>query len=536
MKDHKLKKLHTCFALLWLFISAYVISLLLFFHKSINYLHKQDNLLSNMMCLGVGFLLLIVGSCLAIRYTSELNNFFEKFSKKPIIFLSVILFVLQAYIFWNIYFITGWDSGTVSMASLYLASGGEMGWMTDWYYELHPNNRLVTFIITVMAKLGIMLGYKAEALFVGVLVQCALSCWTGYMLFRIVADETKVSQAYAVWIVYALHVALNPWVMILYTDALVLFVPVVILRLYQLTQNGRAVGIKWILIGLTVGFGFKLKPQAIIVFIAIVICCGINLFGGLNKKKLLVSMKNAGAVLLAAIVAVVISDKIFVVSLNLPNTPDKALGLTHFAMMGFNTENDGAYSEDDVNYSMSFSTAEERSEANIGRIKQRLQDMGLGGFARFITKKTLVNFGSGTYNFGREGSFYWQTFEDRNGFMSPLLKSIFYSTGENYPYFAVFQQLIWITMLAAASAIGLYRHRSGTNNKVVDVVTLTLIGVTLFQTIFEARTRYFFVNAPIFILAALFGWIGIVKGWQQLRLKLIQKLEKDVSKCKKDQL
>lgn len=425
MKDHKLKNIHTCFAVLWLLVSVYVIILLLFFHKSIDYIHKQENLLSNSMCLSVGLFLLIVGSCLYIRYNSEIASFFENISSRYIIFLSLILFILQAYIFWNIYFITGWDSGTVSMTALYFASDGEMGWPNDWYYEMYPNNSFVTFLIAIMAKLGIMLGYKAEALFVGVLIQCVLSCWTGYMLFRIVSDETKESYAYAVWLIYTLHVALNPWMMILYTDALALCVPVAILRLYQLSQNGKKVILKWGLMGLLVGFGFKLKPQVIIVFIAIVICCGINLLCGFNKERILSALKNSGTVCLAILLALFITDKVFVAGLNLPNDQDKAFGLTHFVMMGLNSETDGAFYGEDYKFSSSFSSAEERSSANIAVAKQRLRDMGLGGLAKFITKKTLVNFGSGTYNFGCEGSFYWQTFEDRNSLISPFLKSFF---------------------------------------------------------------------------------------------------------------
>lgn len=85
-------------------------------------------------------------------------------------------------------------------------------------------------------------------------------------------------------------------------------------------------------------------------------------------------------------------------------------------------------------------------------------------------------------------------------------------------------------MLVAASAVGLYRLHSGNSNKLVDVISLTLIGMTLFQTIFEARTRYFYVNSSFLIMAGFFGWLGIVRTWRGLRIKLIDKLENDIAK------
>ena len=52
-------------------------------------------------------------------------------------------------------------------------------------------------------------------------------------------------------------------------------------------------------------------------------------------------------------------------------------GISHFFMMGLNTETDGMFNQDDVYFSESFETADERSENNWRVAKERLSEMGL---------------------------------------------------------------------------------------------------------------------------------------------------------------
>ena len=46
----------------------------------------------------------------------------------------------------------------------------------------------------------------------------------------------------------------------------------------------------------------------------------------------------------------------------------------------------------------------------------------------------------------------------------------------------------------------------------VAVAVLALIGLTMFEMLFEARARYLFNYSPIFILTATVGWYTMLKN------------------------
>ena len=115
------------------------------------------------------------------------------------------------------------------------------------------------------------------------------------------------------------------------------------------------------------------------------------------------------------------------------------------------------------------------------------------------------------YAWGMEGGFYTSVPPVKNQRMSPPLREIFYSTGAYYPYFAVFQQFVWITILLSSAGMALYFVTNRENAEVTCVIALALLGLVMFQTIFEARARYFFSYSPLFICAAFLGWTGFIR-------------------------
>ena len=80
-------------------------------------------------------------------------------------------------------------------------------------------------------------------------------------------------------------------------------------------------------------------------------------------------------------------------------------------MMGNNEEGGGVYSEDDVIYSEILCNATgKKKKANIQRTFERMKDMGIAGYLRFLAKKMLTVYNDGTYAWGGEGNFLWLFF------------------------------------------------------------------------------------------------------------------------------
>ena len=90
-------------------------------------------------------------------------------------------------------------------------------------------------------------------------------------------------------------------------------------------------------------------------------------------------------------------------ALHFQRDADKAFGWQHYLMMGLNNSTDGAWSEDDYYFTQTFSTNNERNEANIQEAKRRIKEMGIGGLLQHLCRKQLVNYGDGTFAWNVEG-------------------------------------------------------------------------------------------------------------------------------------
>lgn len=143
---------------------------------------------------------------------------------------------------------------------------------------------------------------------------------------------------------------------------------------------------------------------------------------------------------------------------------------------------------------MSVDTVSERIAMNKAVAKERLHDMGIKGFILHMHRKLLTNYNDGTFCWGGEGSF-----------CAELLPE---------PTFA--------TLFFAGSAACFENGKS-----ILELCMLTLIGLTIFEQLFEARARYFFIYIPFFILLVPSGMLF----WKKQCTKIIRKLKRDSEKC-----
>lgn len=491
---------------LWSIQMCLVLILLVIFQESTGYPHKVDYPLPHIALLLLGTGILSVGSYGYWRHRAAIDCLAERRSEGPIGLLSVAVFFIQAYLFYNIYFLTDWDVKNITATAKNLVSDN---WEIRYNFDRYPNNLVLTRILTILFRLNNAFGSVAEPEFFVILVQCAASCVAGFVLYQVVKGLTKPACGYAVWLVYVLHVAFNPWLTIPYTDAMTLLIPISVLRLYQTARTGKYALLKWAAMGFLCAFGYQLKPQCVIILIAIVLCEGVGFLG--RNPQWADRLKRLGMAAIGAAAALILCSRVLIPSLGIETDPEQRFGPSHYLMMGLNWDTCGSWSGDDVSYSGSFATAAERTNANLQAAKGRLQDMGFTGLIKHLARKSLLNFGDGTYAWGVEGIFYAYIFPERNDFASPLLREIFYTTGKYYPCFAVFQQLIWTTILLSSAGILMYLLTEKEKAQEVGVITLSLVGLVWFQTIFEARARYFFAYAPLFLVAATLGWIGFVR-------------------------
>lgn len=504
----------------WGAIVAMILALLLFVSRIADYKYKVSFGLGNILLTIIVILTVAAAVTLYLRKKEKLDGFFGSISKRSVIIFLLAFFALQTLIYYNIYFKTGWDVRQILEAAEGIAANVETT-AQRWYFLRYPNNLLMTYIFSVIIKICNALGFSGEFqhIFAIILIQCVLSCIGGYLLFssvRLVLGNPVIP--FVSLAVYLMHVALNPNITIPYSDAMTLILPIAILRIYLSVENGRLLPLKWSAMTVLAYLGYKIKPQVIIILIALVIYEAVTfLFACNGFTRLCKSIGYcAGVAALALTVAVT--------SFALPKLPvrldeEKAFGISHFLMMGFNEESGGSYSGTDVSFSGDLETAEERTRENLRVVKERVKRFGFLGLTKFMTKKCLTNYSDGTYAWGLEGGFYHTVPEEKNSTLSPFLRSIFYTNGSNYTLFKTFQQYLWILILIGNLGI-LFVIRDKKLRKDITVAVIALLGMFAFEMLFEARSRYLFNYAPVFIFTASIGMHAMLKRISAWVIKL----------------
>ena len=341
--------------------------------------------------------------------------------------------------------------------------------------------------------------------------QCLLDVITVFLTYQIAFDLFHSYRA--AWLTYAvvyIFVGLSPWFIIVYSDATGIVLPILLIRLFQLGLRQKSKVKSMALFGL-LGFlamaGFYLKPQTFIMAISIAL---VSVFGSVWKEKDICNrrLENLGFSLLGVFLFLGTYNSFIVPSLHININKDQTFGWQHYVLMGLNDETDGAFYYDDLVYTSSFDTNQERNAADLAVAKERIAEYGFTGMVRHLSRKQLMNYGDGTFAWGAEGGFFGEIPSWANNRISPLMHEILFPEGKLFMTVISCQQLIWITILAMCMFAAKTKKKEAVEphqENVENVIFLSLIGLTLFELIFEARARYLFCYAPVFVLTAVLG-------------------------------
>ena len=505
--------LQNLFFYLYVLTAATVFAIVLFLHDGMEYAGKINLPLPTWLLLLAAAVFALLVSAFVQKFRTGLE---ERFSRLNPAAFFVLLFLAHLYICYNCYFETGWDVDKLMPYSFRLADGYLVDEHRLYYFQRFPNNALITWLFSLFIRVSRYVGVldvEQSPYMAIITVQCALASLTGYLVYRAAFHFWKTRRA--AWLAaffYCALVGLSPWAMIPYSDAMGLAIPMLVLSVYISMGNRRRLPLKWAAMGFLAYLGYRIKPQCAICVIAVGIIEAAEL---LKEERFWLGLRRRAASLLAMAVVFVMCAFAFsqILLPSMAITPDKEMefGPTHFFMMGLNNASDGSFYGVDSDFSAKIDTAAERSRRNMEVAMQRIADYGPQGLLLHTAKKTLVNFGDGTFAWGREGNFYKMVFEPKNRFISPLLRNLYYNTGAYYSLFAVFEQAVWLFTLFAP--LGLLFAKRGKTDKVTLALMLSILGLTMFETLFEARARCLYTYAPYFVLLACAGWKN---SWSRL--------------------
>ena len=313
---------------------------------------------------------------------------------------------------------------------------------------------------------------------------------------------------------------ISPWSTICYTDAIGLVFPILSFYLYA-TAKRKGKNAHIFLSVVVACIGYYIKPQCLIVFLAILALETMKMFQEKGSRNLQIVLSMLACAFLC------------LVSLRWGMNADlKRNGTaldnnvkftwTHMYFMGLNSERNGVYREGDVKFSDYFADCDAREEGNLEKAAERLRNMGGVGLARHTAKKVLTNYNNGTFGWGMGGVFFDKIFDPPNSVAAELLRNIYYMNGMYYKWFAAFEQFVWLGILLFAFFASVPIKNHGLD-PLVSVLMLSIIGLTAFELLFEAGPRYLYIYAPIFCVLAAIGTSKLSAVWDNCKKSLMLK-------------
>lgn len=411
---------------------------------------------------------------------------------------AVVLLLAQVRFAKAIYGHIAYDFNTLYAAARAMAQEGTLGGH-ERYFAKFPNNLLLTLFFAAVIKLAAALGISN---FMAVLTVCSLAAVDlAFLLTLLCARKIgpkapRTVMLFGVPFILFYYGIVNP-----YSDTFGMPVPVLLLTLYlYMPKKEPAALAVAALMGAVTAVGFKIKPQTVIIAIAV----GMVefFFQKLDRRRLLHLGRRALCFLLALILAGagingmtrlatknVISDRMM---------EENEVPFTHFLMMGLNPDTIGKWNADDYNATLSFDKKSERISYNLSAAAKRVQDMGVLGLGKFMVKKARANFHSVNMD-------HWILSPFRSGDpLSTAIQQVFCQGGSSFKVYLQFQEALWIIMLALW-LLPLLLRTGSCRDRLGAVLRLTVMGYTLFQLLFESGPRYKYHLFPIFILLSVWG-------------------------------
>jgi len=485
--------------------------LLLFFKESADYYLKRDFLMSDLKLLAVSLIIFLPAAFLVYHNKKRLSLFLERRSKWLFPLALFVLFVSEAVFAVSGFFYSDWDPAGVLSAAFSLYDG-KPGDVSYYYFSAHPNNLMLVLIYYRLLKCFSFLTHGLS-IYPILLFQCLLFTLSGALIYSIAKHLSgSFIIAWTAFILYVLVIGCSPWLIITYSDEVGLIFPLIILRLWLFAcddhQNKLIRCLLFFIIGLLSSFGYSVKPQIVIVTIAILLISLTDTYP-FNKQ----SVRSLSGIVFPVISGMVVMSClisfILIPSMKIHFDKAQAFPMTHYFMMGLNDATDGVYNDADGDITNSIEDPHDKRLANIEISKQRLREYGFTRLMKHLAKKSMVNYGDGTFSYGIDGNFFaGKELSDfppvKETILSPAVNELILPQGNYFELISAIRHAIWLLILTLCFVTGIISLISHSErNTYFRVIFLSVLGITLFELMFEAKARYLFVYVPFYLLSAI---------------------------------
>ncbi|MEI5995214.1 glycosyltransferase family 39 protein [Candidatus Enterococcus mansonii] len=489
---------------------AFLLSILLTFYGSLRSSLLDISNINNKIWGGLLIFLCIISVILfskSIRlYVKNICYKLFDFSKKHLSIITrisfVFIFMLQIIILYFIHVPIGWDVDAIHSSVTELIKHSPNS-IASIYLSKNPNNSLFFFLMYFISQLGNFIHHSLGYSWLFWQLVNTIFMDIGFIFIFLAAKNlfnTKI--AYISFYLALISLALSPWILVVYTDTIILPIISVIFWVYSLVKN-KSNKIFSIILGILIAISYLLKPSSIVFLVAYAIVESIILITTHKKKhlkkaivvSLLFFLSFTGTVTLFHTFeehqSLIVLDK------------DKAKPWQHFIMMGLN--GNGGFSETDTAAIISLPTQKEKIDYANSKIKERLKRYGFTGYTKFLFKKHIYNTDRGDFGWGIDGTA--QVSEDSKNPIKNLLRDTYYQQGERVKTIRFFMHILWLITLIGLLFVTQKNFQDDDQDITLAVFKLSILGAFLYLLLFEGgRSRYLIQYLPIIYMLSANGF------------------------------
>lgn len=358
--------------------------------------------------------------------------------------------------------------------------------ITGPYFSKYTNQIPLLIFVYGFTKIGSIFGCT-NVLLMGTIFNALFMALTGYFIY-LIGKELKGPKAGLLALIF---MVINPifylYSSYFYTDTLCM--PFAVIGLYLIIKciketSPRNKIILGILSGITFLIGLKVRIVVVILLIA-------SLGYILINKKVTSKIKIYLALFLGLIIGF-FGFKIVENSFELDLDENASFPITHWIMMGLNEEYTGGYNSPDHDLTFNEETKEDKKEANIEVIKERMSELGPIGLIRLEGMKIARTWSSGNYgvyaklNNTADGTGIYEYlggYGNTNIFLKYTLQIL----------------KTYISLMILVGAYQIFRKKE-IEYHYDTIIYIGLFGAILFYIIWEAAQRYSLSFLPWMII------------------------------------
>ena len=288
-----------------------------------------------------------------------------------------LMVFLMVYIASDVRAVSKEDLHYIHEQAVYISQNGVA--KENSYFHQYTNNNFITITLAWAFKFGTAIGitdYRSIGITLNI-ISIVIAIILGYFLV-----QRCFSKRWAAF--YMVLNLLNPmtyaFVSTYYTDTLVLPYLMGALYCYVRSCQEKTRWIEKVLLFLTGAlclFGYKMRGSVVVFAVAIV------LYEILSHKKQAYLFRIA-IILIGFLFGTMCYGKVEKHYFQFDG--DKtSYPVTHWIMMGL--QNEGGYSREDEQYTKTYPTKQEKVQANMTIIQERLEDLGVKGYVTLLYKK-----------------------------------------------------------------------------------------------------------------------------------------------------